>query len=138
MYPLPGQCPVCGHELEITRLHCLNCDTSIEGHFSLLGRLARLSAEQLQFVETFLRCEGTLKRVEKELGISYPTVRARLREVIRTMGFEVPSDEEAEAAYVLSEEERAEILDRLYRGELTSEEALALLQGEARGGRYGE
>lgn len=137
MYPLPGQCPVCGNELEITRLHCLNCDTSIEGRFTLLGRLARLSAEQLQFVETFLRCEGTLKRVEKEMGISYPTVRARLREVIRTMGFEVPGDEE-EAADVLTEEERANILDRLYRGELTSEEALALLQGGGGGDRYGE
>jgi hypothetical protein len=130
MYPLPGQCPVCGNALEVTRLHCLYCDTALEGHFSL-GRLARLSAEQIAFVETFMRCEGTIKRVEKELGISYPTVRTRLREVIRAMGFEVVSDYAEEAANVLSDEERSAILDRLYSGELTSEEALALLRGQA-------
>ena len=127
MYPLPGRCPVCGDTLEVTRLHCRQCDTAIEGHF-MMGRLSRLSAEQLAFVETFLRCEGTIKRVEKELGISYPTVRARLEDVIRAMGFEVVSALNQEGRY--SEAERAEILDRLDRGEITSEEALAMLSSE--------
>ena len=110
MYPLPGRCPVCGEPLEVTRLHCRQCDTAIEGHF-VMGRLSRLSAEQLAFVETFLRCEGTIKRVEKELGISYPTVRARLEDVIRTMGFEVVSEVVQDDQ--LSETERAQILDQL-------------------------
>ncbi len=112
--------------MSVTRLHCRHCDTGIEGHFSL-GRLAQLNAEQIHFVETFIRSEGTLKRVEKELGISYPTVRSRLKEVIRAMGFEVVSDYDDENTS-LSEQERHEILDQLYRGELSSEEALSLLK----------
>jgi hypothetical protein len=127
MYPMPGHCPVCGETLHVTGLRCSNCDTSIEGHFSL-GRLSHLSADQIQFVETFLRCEGTIKRVEKELGISYPTVRARLEEVIRAMGFDVISDY-AQPTGRISESQRSEILDQLGRGEITSEEAIALLQG---------
>ncbi len=128
MYPMPGNCPVCGDTLTVTRLHCANCDTAIEGRFTL-GRLSRLNADQLHFVETFLRCEGTLKRVEKELGISYPTVRARLEDAIRAMGFEVVSDY-VEQPGRLSDAERGHILDRLDRGEISSEEALALLRGE--------
>lgn len=125
MYPLPGRCPICGDTLEVTRLHCRQCDTAIEGHFEL-GRLSRLSPEQIGFVETFLRCEGTIKRVEKELGISYPTVRARLEDAIQAMGFEVIST--VVDANGFSEAERSEILDRLDRGEITSEEALSLLK----------
>jgi hypothetical protein len=127
MYPMPGHCPVCGDTLNVTRLHCANCDTSLEGHF-MLGRLSRLTSDQIHFVETFLRCEGTIKRVEKELGISYPTVRARLEEVIRAMGFEVVSDY-VDQPTRMSETERGAILDRLGRGEITSEEALSMLQG---------
>ena len=127
MYPMPGNCPVCGDTLEVTRLHCRHCGTSLEGSFAL-GRLSRLSAEQLNFVETFIRCEGTIKRVEKELGISYPTVRGRLKEVIRALGFEVVSDYADEGNGALSEDERSAILDQLYKGEITSEEALELLR----------
>src|SRR5689334_5251777 len=127
MYPMPGHCPVCGDTLNVTRLHCANCDTSLEGHF-MLGRLSRLTSDQIHFVETFLRCEGTLKRVEKELGISYPTVRARLEEVIRAMGFEVVSALSDNSGY--SESERAQILDQLERGEISSEEALSLLRND--------
>lgn len=125
MYPLPGRCPVCGDTLEVTRLHCRQCDTALEGHFDL-GRLSRLSPEQLAFVETFLRCEGTIKRVEKELGISYPTVRARLEDAIRALGYEVISEVSQDSGF--SDAERSEILDRLDRGEISSEEALALLK----------
>lgn len=128
MYPMPGNCPVCGDTLNVIKLHCSNCDTTLEGHFTL-GRLSRLSAEQIHFVETFLRSEGTLKRVEKELGISYPTVRARLEEVIRTMGFEVVGDYVEPQSSSLSEIERGRILDQLSRGEITSDEALIMLRG---------
>jgi hypothetical protein len=76
-----------------------------------------------------VRCEGTLKRVEKELGISYPTVRARLEDVIRAMGFEMISDYPAELSRI-STGERSRILDQLSRGEISSEEALAQLRGE--------
>jgi len=125
MYLMPGRCPVCGEVLEVTRLHCRQCDTSIEGHYET-SRIARLNPEQLNFIETFIRCEGTIKRVEKELGISYPTVRARLEEVIQAMGFEVVTAL-ASTPGGLSEAERSEILDRLDRGEISSEEALEQL-----------
>ncbi len=129
MYLMPGRCPVCGEVLEVTRLHCRQCDTSIEGHYET-SRIARLSTEQMNFIETFIRCEGTIKRVEKELGISYPTVRARLEEVIRAMGFEVISALASSGPGGLSDAERSDILDRLDRGEISSEEALSLLQSE--------
>jgi hypothetical protein len=125
MYVMPGRCPVCGEVLEVTRLHCRQCDTTIEGHYET-SRIARLTADQLSFVETYLRCEGTIKRVEKELGISYPTVRARLEEVITAMGFEVVSTLAEQVG--LSDADRAEVLNRLDRGEISSEEAVSLLK----------
>ena len=94
-----------------------------------MERLSRLSTEQLSFVETFLRCEGTIKRVEKELGVSYPTVRSRLEDVIRTLGFEVISTYPA-GIEELSDTERTRILDQLDRGEIAYEEALRLLRKE--------
>lgn len=88
MFPVIGRCPVCGDTLTVARLHCRSCDTSLEGQFSL-GRFYRLSPEQLAFIETFIRCEGRLNRVQEELAISYPTARGRLIEVIRALGYDV-------------------------------------------------
>lgn len=123
MYPVIGRCPVCGETLTVTRLYCRACGTAVEGHFTL-GRFYQLTPEQLAFVETFIRCEGKITRVEQELGISYPTVRARLDEVIRALGYQV-----VERSTELSAQERQQILEQLARGEITSEEAIALLQG---------
>src|ERR1051326_3750649 len=108
MHPVLGTCPVCGEALTITRLHCRACDTTIDGQF-YTGRLSQLSPEQLQFVETFLQCEGKIKAVEEKLGISYPTVRSRLRDVIVAMGWEMVTDEEADLPP--SEEDRKRVLD---------------------------
>lgn len=116
-------CPVCSTQLTATRLHCRNCDTSIEGHFEL-GRLGRLDQEQLSFIETFIRCEGKLSRMEREIGLSYPTLRSRLTEAIQAMGFEVGPEEVS-----LSDEERHQILDDLANGRVSSEEAMKLLEG---------
>jgi hypothetical protein len=126
MKPVIGQCPICQDTLHVTRLHCRNCDTSIEGHFTL-GRLYYLSSDQLNFVDTFLRCEGKIKWVEKELGLSYPAVRARLTDVIRTMGYEVGSSEENG----VSEETRIEVLTELNKGNISAEEALDLLRSDS-------
>ena len=93
MFPVIGKCPVCGETMTVTRLHCRTCDSALEGQFSL-GRFYRLGPQQLAFIETFIRCEGKLTRVQEELNISYPTARARLTEVIRALGYDV--DEEAE------------------------------------------
>jgi hypothetical protein len=115
-------CPVCSDQLAITRLHCRNCDTTIEGYFEV-GRLGRLSTEQLEFVETFLRCEGKLSRMEPEMDMSYPTLRARLTDIIHTMGFQVGPETDG-----LDEEERHQILEDLATGKLSSEEAMRLLE----------
>jgi hypothetical protein len=77
-------CPVCDHRLEVTRLHCAECDTTLEGRFSV-GRFGRLGREQLALLETFLRARGNLRDMEREMGISYPTVRNRLEGLIRAL-----------------------------------------------------
>ncbi len=128
MNPVIGQCPICGNNLHVTRLNCRNCDTTIDGHFTL-GRLYQLSPEQLDFVEVFLRCEGKINRVEQEIGLSYPAVRARLTDVIRALGYEV--GDSASAAPGVSEETRRDILNELQSGQLTAEEALQMLRGDA-------
>jgi hypothetical protein len=127
MHPILGICPVCGETLSVTRLHCRSCDTAIEGQFAI-GAFDRLSPEHLLFAETFIRCEGKLNRMEKEMGLSYPTLRARLNDLIHAMGYEVGQEE---APVTISDEERRQILDDLSAGRVSSEEAVKLLQGEA-------
>jgi hypothetical protein len=78
-------CPVCSGELTITRLHCRTCGTALEGEFGV-GRFGRLSREQLALLESFLRARGNLKEMERELGISYPTVRSRVDALVRALG----------------------------------------------------
>jgi len=123
MNPILTTCPVCAGALTVTRLHCRSCDTTVEGHFET-GRMGRLRADQLEFVETFIRCEGKLNRMERELGLSYPTLRSRLTEVVTQMGFEL-GPEPAE----ISDKQRHRILDELAQGEISSERAMQLLQG---------
>ena len=124
MYPVLGKCPVCGDTLSVARLHCRTCDSTLEGQFSL-GRFYQLSPQQLAFVETFIRCEGKLTRLQAELGMSYPTARARLTEAIRALGYEVREEPEP-----VSDEERKTILGQLAAGELSSEAAVELLKGK--------
>jgi hypothetical protein len=91
--------------------------------------LELLSKEQLLFVETFVRCEGKLNRMEKELGLSYPTLRSRLTELIRTMGYDVGQEEPLPVASGISDEERRRILEDLAAGRISSEQAVKSLQG---------
>lgn len=129
MNPILGICPVCGEELTVTRLHCRSCDTTIEGQFSA-SRLDRLSPEQWRFVEAFVRNEGKLNRLEKELSMSYPTLRSRLHDVIRAMGYEVGYEASQEDTPTgITEEERRRILDDLDSGRISSAEAAELLRG---------
>jgi len=125
MRPVIHECPICGERLEVTRLHCRTCDTALEGHFTL-GRFHSLSPEQLRFAETFIRCEGKINRVEEELGISYPTVRARLHELIRAMGYEVKEETPPPTKPI----DRQAILAELARGAITAEEAARKLAGQ--------
>lgn len=121
MHTVPTECPVCHDNLLVTRLVCRNCGTAIEGRFSL-GRLFQLTPDQRHFVEVFVRCEGKLNRVQEELGLSYPTVRNRLEEVIGAMGYQLRERQEA------GDDRRKDILQRLARQEITSDEALQLMQ----------
>ena len=113
-----SKCPACGNgEFAIQRLQCTTCGTAIEGAFSV-SRLATLPDDQVAFVETFVKCRGNIKEVERELGISYPTVRSRLDKVIERLGFgETPA-----------KTNRREILGALDREEMTPEEAVAAIK----------
>ncbi|MBN1220957.1 MAG: DUF2089 domain-containing protein [Anaerolineae bacterium] len=124
MYPVINECPICKEPLVVTRLHCRNCDTSVEGHFTL-GRFHSLSPEQIFFAETFIRCEGKINRVGEELNLSYPTVRARLHDLIRAMGYEVKEEEAAPTPVV----DRKAVLDELASGVITAEIAARKLAG---------
>ena len=97
------------------------CGSALQGNFTL-GRLARLTREQLQFVEVFIRCRGKIKDVEEELGISYPTVVARLNEVVGAMGFEV-KQEDADLVT-----RRQQVLDELAAGRLSAADAASRLR----------
>jgi len=119
-------CPVCDSELVVSRLYCPSCDTTIEGRFSN-GAFPGLTSEQLDFVETFVRCEGKITRMEDELSLSYPTIRNRLHEVIRAMGYEPGKDEDLPE---IPSGDRLKILEQLDNGLISAEDARRLLQGE--------
>ena len=121
-----GKCPVCEGELTVTRLRCDTCDTSIEGRFTN-GVFGGLAPEQLDFIETFVRVEGKMNRMTEEMGISYPTLRNRLHEIIRALGYEPGKDEPVEN---IPDGKRREILEQLDSGTISPEEAMRLLHGE--------
>ena len=123
MNTLPTTCPICGGEITVTRIHCRDCDVTIEGRF-VGGPFSQLAPEQLLFIETFVRCEGKINRMEGEIGLSYPTIRNRLHEVIRALGYEPGGEEPAG----LSEVERQRILEELDTGEISVDDAMLLLQ----------
>lgn len=108
--------------MTITKLACNHCNTKIEGEF-VSCKFCQLPKEQLEFVEVFLKCRGNIKDVEKELSISYPTVRNRLEGVLQSLGYreEKPVTSQAET-------QRYEILNALESGEITSEEATQQLR----------
>jgi hypothetical protein len=142
-HEVDGSCPVCGNAMYVSRLSCDRCGSALEGALALtgqpaarrngaasagreaderFGRLARLNDQQLEFVEVFLRCRGTIKDVEDMLGISYPTVKSRLANVLEAMGF--GGDEKLTTA---PRHARRDILGRLATGEISTEEAHRLL-----------
>ena len=133
-------CPVCTSELTITRLHCRSCGTALEGEFGV-GRFGRLDREQMSLLESFLRSRGNLKEMERELGISYPTVRGRVDSLVRALGLSdgLPTDEpldeieadsdETEMASTDAAAARRDILERLARKEISAEDAATQLRG---------
>lgn len=131
-----SNCPVCDSALTVTRLHCTTCGTTIEGEFTV-GRFSRLNREQYALLESFLRSRGNLRELERELGVSYPTVRNRVEALLRALDLadgtpmppEPPGAAES-AAPTVDPETRRSILERLARHELTADQAAAGLRGE--------
>jgi hypothetical protein len=130
-------CPVCADELTITRLHCRSCGSALEGEFGV-GRFGRLDREQMSLLESFLRSRGNLKEMERELGISYPTVRGRVDALVRALGLsdgaaveedhDMHPDDQPPSTATDAAAERRSILERLARKEIGAEEAAAALR----------
>ena len=117
---MPVHCPVCLSALTVTRLQCPACGTEVAGQFAL-SRLAGLREPHASLSEMFLRVRGNVKEMERALGLSYPTVRARLEEALLEAGFERDVDHGQEGVDLV--DRRAEVLDRLERGEISAAEA---------------
>jgi hypothetical protein len=127
-------CPVCSNELAVTRLHCRSCGTTLEGDFSV-GRFGRLNRDQLALLESFLRSRGNLRDMERELDISYPTVRSRVEALVRALGFGPRAD--AEDTDDTTPEPptgrtREEILQALARHEMSADDAAAAIRALGR------
>lgn len=114
-----GKCPVCASRLDVTELHCHDCNTRIQGEFKL-DKFTYLSKEEKYFVEIFVKNRGNIKEIEKDLGISYPTVKKNLEQVITALGYGDKTNLEN-----LSKEE---ILTKLSNGDISSEEAMKLIK----------
>ena len=126
MKPSLNKCPVCGEDLSVTRYHCESCDTIVEGRFEN-SAFPGLTSEQIDFVKTFIRCEGRINRIELEQKWgSYPTIRNRLRDVIKAMGYE-PGREELPD---VTDDTRRAVLEQLDSGKISAEDAMRKLRGE--------
>jgi hypothetical protein len=133
-------CPVCSGELAVTRLHCRSCGTTLEGEFSV-GRFGRLTREQLTLLESFLRSRGNLRDMERELSISYPTVRSRVEALVRALGFgpRADADDAEDAASTTGTgtptddaAARQAVLERLARHEISADEAATAIRALGR------
>jgi len=123
-------CPVCSRELAVTRLHCRGCGTTLEGDF-IVGRFGRLNREQLVLLESFLRSRGNLRDMERELGISYPTVRSRVEALVRALGFGPRDGDEQDTVVTEAPAPaatRQEILEALGRHEISADDAATAIR----------
>ena len=116
-----GTCPVCGENLTVSVLTCKECNTSIHGSFSL-SKFDYLNAQQQEFALVFIKNGGNIKLIEKELNISYPTVKKNLDELINALGFEKINEVEA------VKPSKEDIYKSLKNGEISFEEAEEMLK----------
>jgi hypothetical protein len=117
-YKIISKCPVCSGRLKVVKLKCTQCSTIIENDFKL-SKFEYLDGEQLNFIEIFLKSRGNIKDVEKELGISYPTVRAKLDDVITALGYSTSKKPTTNSK---------DVIDMLEKGEITAEQAVNMLR----------
>jgi len=114
-----GQCPICSGTIEVTEFKCSSCDSTIRGRFKL-NKFCQLPKDQLEFAEIFIKNRGNIKEIERELGISYPTVKGKLDNLIESLGYK--------NQVVYTPNKSKEILEQLDRGEISPEEAIELLK----------
>ena len=115
----PSACPVCGDRLAVTRLGCGTCGTELAGEFAPCDYCA-LDDRESEMLRVFLASRGNLREVEKHLGVSYPTARARFNELLRKLGLAATE----EPPTVLT---RDQVLSEVASGALTPEAAQELL-----------
>ena len=118
-YPVKADCPTCGDLMHVARLECDACGTSVEGSF-FLHSMNRLPPASLAFLESFIKNKGVIKDIEVDLGISYPTVKARLDEVVTQLGY---SGQSGRLRPSQEREERRNILEELRTGAISAETA---------------
>ena len=131
-YPVISECPVCHHDLIVESLDCEYCGTRLEGRFTL-SKFNYLDTEKLYFIEVFVKNRGNIKAVEKEMDLSYPTIKKMLDDVIVGLGYSLDSTAEENtqaqpAQDIKSAQARIEILEKLNSGELTVEAATEMLK----------
>lgn len=114
-------CPICGGDTVVTEFTCNQCHSTVQGRFSL-NKFSKLTDEQMWMVERFLFHRGSLKDLGHEMGISYPTVRNKLEEVVEALGYRPKADGD--------DASREEILNKLRDKEITADEAVELLRGK--------
>ncbi len=130
-YPVLSECPVCHHDLHVTKLECEHCSTVLEGSFTL-SKFNYLDTEKLYFIEIFVKNRGNIKAIEKEMNLSYPTIKKMLDEVITVLGYNPEGSEETPSQplpppNIKSKLNRTEVLDKLEKGEITVAEAIETL-----------
>ena len=113
-----GECPICNSDLTVTKLQCSNCHTELSGEFQL-SKFNYMTKEDLYFIEVFIKNRGNIKQIEKELGISYPTVKKTLDEVIVSLGYEVSEEDKVK---------KDEVFAKLEKGEISAKEAAKLIK----------
>ena len=125
MRPLPTRCPITGGPLVITRVYSPEGDFTIEGRFQVASPFLELTPAQIKFVLALIQCEGKFNRMQEELNLSYPTLRARLQEIIKVLGLKVSDKPDK----LPDERERVRILAQVDDGSLDVAAALESLQG---------
>lgn len=126
----PGDCPVCGHRLNITQLGCQACGTALTGMFTSCSYCS-LGDQDRKILRTFLASRGNMRVLARDLGVSYPTARQRFAELLERLGIETADAEVSAEARTDGWEDtadREEVLRRLAAGELDLSEAEALLR----------
>lgn len=113
-----GECPICQSDLKVTQLKCVSCGTELHGSFQL-SKFNYLTKEHLYFIEVFIKNRGNIKQIEKELGISYPTVKKNLDEVIVSLGYELSEEDKAK---------KEDVFAKLEKGEISASEAAKLIK----------